>query len=245
MKAIILAAGLGKRMKPHTDIYQKSMIEVHGKPLLEYIIEGLIFAGLTNIVIVVGYLKEQVIDYFQGGKKWNVSIEYVEQKELNGTGGALLICEKYVEENQFFLTWGDVLLSYTVYKEVINTFLKESPNFILVTNYTNDPFKGAAVYCENNYCSSIVEKPPKGKSKSYLNNAGVFIFSTEIFAILKQLKPSIRGEIELTDAINYGINKRKWKVRVVKMDRNKFRGDFGDLKVFEQLTRDDKWLKDL
>jgi dTDP-glucose pyrophosphorylase len=245
LKAIILAAGLGKRMKPYSVTYQKSMIPIHGKPLLEYIIKGLIFTGLKHIVVVVGYRKEQIIDYFQKGEKWGIKIEYVEQKDLNGTGGALIICENAIEESHFFLTWGDVLVSYNVYKNVIDTFHKEKQNHILVTNYTSDPFKGAAVYCENEYCSSIVEKPPEGKSISNLNNAGIFVFSKEIFWVLKQIKPSKRGETELTDAINYGIEKRKWKVRIIKMQKGEFRGDFGDIEIYEQLKNKTEWLKEL
>jgi dTDP-glucose pyrophosphorylase len=62
--------------------------------------------------------------------------------------------------------------------------------------------------------------------------------------VLKNLKPSVRGEIELTEAINYGIIKKKWKVRVIKMAKSQFRGDFGDIKVYEQLKDDKHWLKD-
>ena len=162
------------------------MIPIHGKPLLEYIINGLVFAGFKNFIIVVGYRKDQIKDYFQEGDKWGIKIEYIEQKEINGTGGALLICEDSIKDDHFFLTWGDILVSYNIYKEVIEIFKKENQDYILVANYTDDPFKGAAVYCENNYCIGIVEKPPEGKSKSNLNNGGIFIFSKEIFQVLKQ-----------------------------------------------------------
>lgn len=221
------------------------MIPIHGKPLLEYIIDGLIFAGFKNLIIVVGYRKDQIMDYFQEGDKWGIKIEYIEQKEINGTGGALLICEDSIKGNHFFLTWGDILVSYDVYKEVIDIFNNENQDYILVTNYTDDPFKGAAVYSENNYCIGIVEKPPEGKSNSNLNNCGVFVFSAEIFKVLKRLKPSERGEIELTGGINYGIKERKWKVRIVKMEKDQFRGDFGDIKVHEQLNKNINWVEEL
>ena len=91
----------------------------------------------------------------------------------------------------------------------------------------------------------ITEKPPKGKSKSELNQCGLFVFSIDVFIVLKNLKPSIRGDIELTEAINHGIMKQNWKVRVIKMAKNQFRGDFGDIKVYEQLVKDSSWLKEL
>ena len=229
-------------MKPYTEKYQKSMIPIHGKPLLEYIIDGLTFAGLKEFIIVVGYRKNQIINYFQDGEKWNIKIEYVEQKEINGTGGALLICEDLIKDNHFFLTWGDIIVSFKIYQKVIEMFQYENHNYILVANYTEDPFGGAAVYHENGYCTGIIEKPPLGKSKSNLNNSGIFIFSKEIFQILKNIEPSRRGEIELTEAINQGIQEKKWKIRVLKMTKSQFRGDFGNIKEYERLDKDKDWL---
>lgn len=245
MKAIILCAGFGKRMKPYTDKYQKSMILLHGKPLLEYIINGLSFSGLKNLILVVGYRKDQIIDYFQEGDKWGIKIEYIEQQEINGTGGALLLCEESIKNDHFFLTWGDILVSYKVYKEVIEIFQRENQDYILVANPINDPYKGAAVYYEKDYCTRLIEKPHVGNSDSNLNNCGIFIFSKEIFHTLKKLKPSKRGEIELTEAINYGIQYRDWQFRLIKMKKNQFRGDFGNITVYEQLNKDKSWLDKL
>lgn len=245
MKAVILAAGAGTRLKPYTEVYQKSMLTLHGKPLLEYLINGLIFAGFKEFIIVVGYRKEQIIDYFQDGIKWGIKIKYVDQKNLNGTGGALLLCESMINEKHFFLTWGDVLIPFRIYKKVYDTFQKEKQDFILLTNYAADPYKGGTVYCKDNYCMEIVEKSPRGKSSSNLNNCGVFILSTDIFEVLKNIKHSKRGEIELTDAINAGIKEKKWKVHVIKMENHQFRGDFGDKEVYENLKVDSSWLKEL
>lgn len=245
MKAVILCAGLGKRLRPYTDSYQKSMILIHSKPLLEYIINGLIYAGFKSLIIVVGYRKEQIINYFMDGSKWGVKIEYIEQEVLNGTGGAVLLCEDLIQDSHFFLTWGDILVSYNIYKEITDIFKKENQDFLLVTNYTEDPYKGGAIYCKNDYLIEIVEKPPKGKSKSNLNNCGIFIFSKEIFKVLKTLKPSKRGEIELTEALSVGINAKKWKIRVLKMKKNQLRGDFGDIATFEKLSENSSWVNKL
>ncbi|MFX0023005.1 MAG: nucleotidyltransferase family protein [Candidatus Hermodarchaeota archaeon] len=245
MKAVVLCAGYGKRLKPYTDIIQKSMLSVHNKPVLEYILRGLIHTGLKDIVLVVGYKKEQIYDYFKNGKNLNINIEYIEQRKLNGTGGALLECEKVINNSHFFLTWGDIIVPYSVYKEILNLFEHKHDNFILVSNYTNDPFKGAAVYIKDNYCLDIIEKPPRGESKSKLNNSGIFIFSKEIFEVLNTLKPSKRGEIELTDALRVGIKSKNWKVRVVKMKKNQFRGDFGDMNTYEILKEKSSWLSEL
>ena len=243
MKAIILCAGYGKRLRPYTEPYQKTMIPIHGKPLLEYIINGVKSAGFTDLIIVVGYRKEQILDYFKKGEKMGLNIEYIEQKKLNGTGGALLLCENLIKESHFFLTWGDILVPNRVYKEVCSIFKNENQDFILVTNYTGNPYKGANITCNGNYCVDIVEKPPKGALCTNLNNSGIFVFSREIFEVLNTLQPSQRGEIEIPDALKIGMNERNWKVRVLKMDKCDFRGDFGDIKEYKRLKKDTSWLK--
>ena len=232
-------------MEPYTNTYQKTMIPVHGKPLLEYIIEGIKSAGMTDIILVVGYRKEQIIDHFQDGTNWGVNIEYIEQKELNGTGDAVLTCESSIKNEHFLCAWGDILVEYATYKEVMRIYKEEKLDFLLVTNYMDDPYKGGAIYCEGKYCIDYVEKPPKGKVGSNLNNCGIFIFSKEIFKVLNLIEPSERGEIEIPDAICHGINERNWKVRVYKIGKDQFRGDFGDVDEYERLQDDSEWLKKL
>ncbi len=245
MKAIILAAGKGVRMKPYTDVYQKTMIPIHDKPLLEYIIQGLIMAGFQKIIIVVGYKKEQIIRYFGNGSKWNIKIDYVVQETLNGTGGAVLSCEHLIQEDHFFLTWGDILVPYKIYEQVVEVFEKEKEDFILVANYLKNLHKGCAIYCENDRVINMVEKPPKNSTISNLNNCGIFIFSREIFDVLKSLEYSERGEIEIPNALTQGIKQRNWKIRVIKMAPSQFRGDFGDKKEYERLKEDRSWLSEL
>jgi bifunctional UDP-N-acetylglucosamine pyrophosphorylase/glucosamine-1-phosphate N-acetyltransferase len=221
------------------------MIPIHGKPLLEYIIDGLRSVGFKSIILVVGYRKEQIIDYFQKGDQWGINIEYVVQKKLNGTGGALLLCEKLIKTNHFLLTWGDVLVPYDVYRKTVELHRKEHQDFVLVANYTDDPSKGAAIHSINKYCDSIIEKPKKDEAKSNLNNCGVFILHKMIFKELKNLKPSKRGEIELTDALQNGITEKKWKIRLMKMEKGEFRADFGDKEIYELLVKDSTWLEQL
>ncbi|MFX0077417.1 MAG: nucleotidyltransferase family protein, partial [Candidatus Hermodarchaeota archaeon] len=214
MKAVILCAGLGRRLKPYTNKIQKTMLRVHGKPFLEYIINGMKYAGFREIILVVGYRKEQIIEYFKSGENWEVDIEYIEQTELNGTGGALLLCEDSILDTHFFLTWGDTLVPYDVYKDVYEIHQNENYDFILVANYVDDPYLGAAIYYDGLFLTNIVEKPPRGTAETNLNNCGIFIFSREIFSVLKNLFPSERGEIEVPNAILKGITERNWKVRV-------------------------------
>ena len=243
MKAVILCAGYGKRMKPYTDTYQKTMLPLHGKPLLEYLINGIAFAGIQEFIIVVGYRKEQIIDYFKDGKNWDVNIEYIEQKKLDGTGGALLLCENSLKQDHFFLTWGDTLVTYKIYRDVYEAYENDRENFVLVSNYVDDPYRGAAIYCEGNYCLDIIEKPLKGTSDSNLNNTGIFILANEIFELLKSQKPSERGEIEIPVAVRTGIKERNWRFRVIQIGRTQFMGDFGNIDDYSKYKKEDNWLQ--
>jgi NDP-sugar pyrophosphorylase family protein len=243
MKAIILCAGYGTRMKPYTNTHQKTMIPVHDKPLLEYIIDGIKNAGLNEFILVVGYKKEQIINYFGDGHSKGISIEYVEQKELDGTGGAVLLCEPLIEEDHFFLTWGDILVPYDFYKQVYKIYREENEDFILTTNYADNLTKGCAIHCNGNYCTKMIEKPKAGTQATNLNNCGIFILSTKIFDEIKKLEPSKRGELELPDALGNGIREQSWKVRVVKLGKGQFRGDFGDKSIYEKLNSTKNWLK--
>ena len=86
MKAVILCAGYGTRMEPYTKEYQKVMIPIYGKPVLEYLIQSIKKAGIKDFIIVVGFRKDQIMDYFNDGKNLGIDIEYVCQDNLNGTG---------------------------------------------------------------------------------------------------------------------------------------------------------------
>ena len=243
MKAIILCAGQGKRLQPYTNKYQKVILELHGKPFLEYLLEGLKYAGFREFIFVVGYQKEQIISYFQNGKNWNVSIEYLGQEKLDGTGGALLLCEDSISNSHFLLTWGDILVSYKIYKEVVEIHQKEKYSYLLVANYTEDPYLGAAIYSDGKICTNIIEKPLIGVSKTNLNNCGIFIFAKNIFSVLRALSPSERGEIEVPKALLKGIKEQNWKIRVVEMGENQFRIDLGVKQTYEQLRDDSSWLQ--
>ncbi len=242
---MILCAGLGKRLGTYTNQYQKTMLPLYDKPVLEYILNGLIYAGLDKIIMVVGYKKEQIINYFNKGTEWGVNIEYVEQKKLNGTGAALLLCESLLKNDHFYLTWGDIIVPYEIYKKVYTIHKNEKQDFILVANYSEDTSQGAAVVCQDDYCLDIIEKPPHGTIDSKLNNCGIFILSTEIFKVLKSLKASSRGEIELPQALSLGLHKMNWKIRVLKMRNNQFRGDMGNLEIYEKLKKNNNWIKRL
>ncbi|MEM3519557.1 MAG: nucleotidyltransferase family protein [Candidatus Hadarchaeales archaeon] len=122
MQAVILAGGLGERLRPITERIPKAMVNIRGRPFLEYQINLLKNNGISDIVLCVGYLGEKIKQYFGDGRKFGVNIKYSEEKDLLGTAGALKNAEPLLEDI-FFLTYGDAYLILD-YKNVMNYFRK-------------------------------------------------------------------------------------------------------------------------
>lgn len=203
MKAVILAAGKGTRMKEITRTIPKPMAAIKGKPMLEHIITFIKNTGITEIGIVVGYKKSIIQEYFRNGSYIGVSITYIEQKEQNGTGAALHLAKNFVSGELLFFTFGDIITHQENYKGMINYYKTQKCDVLLGLNTVDDPYQGGAVYIDkNNNIVQIVEKPPKGTSKTNLNNAGLMVLAPDIFDYTAKLKLSLRGEYELTDVFN-------------------------------------------
>ncbi|MFC1528596.1 sugar phosphate nucleotidyltransferase [Candidatus Latescibacterota bacterium] len=203
MKAVILAAGKGTRMKELTKTTPKPMVYINNKPILEYIIRFIQNAGITDIGIVVGYKQSIVQDYFKDGSLFDVSITYIEQNVQNGTGAALHLAKYFASDEPFFFSFGDVLTPKENYTGMFDYYEKASCNFLLGLNIVDDPYRGAAVYLDDdNNIVRMIEKPPKGTSTTNLNNAGIMVLSNDIFEYTSRLKLSARGEYELTDVFS-------------------------------------------
>ncbi len=203
MKAVILAAGKGTRMKEITKIIPKPMVIIKSKPMLEHIITYIKNAGITELGIVVGYKKYIIQDYFRDGANFGVSITYIEQKEQNGTGAALHLAKNFISREIFFFTFGDVITFQENYIGMIKYFGTQKCDALLGLNRVDDPYQGGAVYIdEENNIVRIIEKPPKGTSTTNLNNAGLMVLTPDIFDYTAKLKLSSRIEYELTDVFN-------------------------------------------
>ncbi len=200
MKAVILAAGKGTRMKEITKVIPKPMVHIKGKPLLEYIITYIKNAGITEFGIVVGYKQSVVQDYFSDGSAFGISITYIEQEVQNGTGAALDLARTYIENEPFFFSFGDVITPCENYADMLDFFSAHNCDALLGLNTVDDPYRGAAVYIdEDNNIVRMVEKPPKGKSTTNLHNAGLMVLTPDIFKYTSHIQLSSRDEYELTD----------------------------------------------
>ena len=197
-KAVVLAAGRGTRMRELTAEVPKPMIEVRGKPVLQHIIEGLRDAGIRQFLIVVGYRADAVRNFFGDGSRHNIAIQYATQRVQDGTGRVVDLARDFVGDFPFILSYGDILVDPANYKRVAD--LPNNVEAVITVTRGEDVSKGGAVFVnERMELVDLREKTAQATSPWY--NAGIYAFRPSIFDFTAKLKPSPRGEYELTDAI--------------------------------------------
>src|SRR6266487_1045368 len=208
-KAVVLAAGRGTRMRDLTAEVPKPMIQVRGKPVLQHIIEGLRDAGIREFLIIVGYHADAVQNFFGDGSRYNVEIQYATQTVQDGTGRVVDLSREFVGNSPFVLGYGDILVDPANYKRVVD--ISEDIEAIVTVTRGEDVSKGGAVFLNDQLeLIDIREKSQPGELQGWSElsqravpfyNAGLYAFRPSIFEFTAKLKPSLRGEYELTDAI--------------------------------------------
>lgn len=207
MKAVILAAGKGKRLRPLTYTRPKPLLPIAGKTILEHLFDALKSIGISEIILVVNYLEEKIKEYFRDGSDFGLTIHYVTQPEPKGTGDALLYAEKYLTPNEsFIMCYSDLIVEGNDLKEIMIHHKKNNADVTLANIVVDDPSQYAAIEVYNNRITRIIEKPKPDETKSKLANAGIYVFTYPIFDAIKKTKPSPRNEIEITDSIQYLID---------------------------------------
>jgi UDP-N-acetylglucosamine diphosphorylase / glucose-1-phosphate thymidylyltransferase / UDP-N-acetylgalactosamine diphosphorylase / glucosamine-1-phosphate N-acetyltransferase / galactosamine-1-phosphate N-acetyltransferase len=198
-KAVVLAAGRGTRMRELTSAMPKPMVEVGGKPVLSYIVEGLRDAGVRKILIVIGYRKEAVVDHFGDGSAVGVEILYTEQTTQDGTGKVVELAKEFCGLDPFILSYGDILVDPSTYLLLTRP---GDADLMLTVRHTQDASKGGAVYLNGSFeVIDLREKQVPEEASTPWYNAGVYAFKSTIFPYVARLEKSPRGEYELTDAI--------------------------------------------
>jgi UDP-N-acetylglucosamine diphosphorylase / glucose-1-phosphate thymidylyltransferase / UDP-N-acetylgalactosamine diphosphorylase / glucosamine-1-phosphate N-acetyltransferase / galactosamine-1-phosphate N-acetyltransferase len=193
-QAVLLAAGRGTRMRELTAEVPKPMIEVRNKPVLQHIVEGLRGAGVQRLLIVIGYRADAVRNFF------GARVEYVTQEVQDGTGRVVELARDFVGETPFVLGYGDVLVDPANHRSIVA--LPNDVEAIVSVTRGEDVSKGGAVVVNDSMdVVDILEKSPPGQAASPWYNAGLYAFRPSIFEFTARLKPSSRGEYELTDAI--------------------------------------------
>ena len=200
MQAVVLAAGKGTRLRPLTDDKPKGLVEVADRPILTHCFEHLVELGAEKLVVVVGYRKEDIIDYY-GDAFEGVPITYTHQREQNGLAHALLTAEEHVDDD-FMLMLGDNVFEANL-ADVVNRQRESRADAAFLVEEV--PYSEAVRYgvCDTNKfgeITEVVEKPDDPPSNLVMT--GFYTFTPAIFHACHLVQPSDRGEYELSDAID-------------------------------------------
>lgn len=198
MKALILAGGKGTRLRPITFSMAKQLVPVANKPVVEYGLEAILDAGIREIGVIVGDTAQAVMAALGDGSRWGCTLTYIPQDRPLGLAHAVATAKPFLGEDDFVMYLGDNLIKSSV-RALVEAFERDRPAAtILLTRVPNPQDFGVAEMLEGRV-TRLQEKPSEPKSDFAL--VGVYLFSNAIHEAIARLRPSARGEYEITDAI--------------------------------------------
>jgi glucose-1-phosphate thymidylyltransferase len=215
MKGIILSGGLGTRLYPSTTAISKQLIPVYDKPMIYYPLSVLMLAGIREILIITTVKDLRSYKILLGnGSQIGIKISYKTQKKPKGLVDAFKIGRKFIGKSDVCLIlgdnifYGDGLISYL--DRSIN-IVKQKSNAVIFTYPVSNPNNYGILEKKNNKITSIVEKPKKTKSKKAV--VGIYFYPNSLLKYVKSIKPSMRGELEITDLNNICLRNKKLEVQ--------------------------------
>jgi len=207
MKGLILAGGAGTRLRPITHTSAKQLVPIANKPILFYGIEDIVEAGITEIGIIVGETRNEIMAAAGDGSRWGVHITYIPQDAPLGLAHCVLIAQDFLGNDDFVMYLGDNMLQQGL-KEFVEHFEAErrggpsAPAARILLAHVDDPSQfGVAEVNESGGVARLVEKPEEPPSDLAL--VGVYLFDPIIHDAVRAITPSERGELEITDAIQW------------------------------------------
>lgn len=229
--AVVLAAGRGTRMGALTSTTPKPLLSVAGRPIIEHILSGLVAAGVRRAVVVTGHLGEVLEQALGNGARLGLDVAYCRQVPADGTARALLLAQPLLGAEPFVLSWGDILVAPGFYRDFVSAFAGRACDAQLAVNQVNDPWRGAAVYVDDDWrVHRLEEKPPRGTSTTTWNNAGIMMLTPLAIDYARRVGASARGEYELPQAIAQMVRDQR-SVRAVPV-----RGPWSDVGTPEDLA---------
>jgi glucose-1-phosphate thymidylyltransferase len=229
MKGVLLAGGKGTRLLPLTKITNKHLLPIFNKAMIEYPLRVLLEAGIKDILIVSG--REHAgdfIEYLGSGNDYNANFTYKVQAEAGGIAHALMLAEDFADGGPVTVILGDNIFGenfkskLTPFKKGATVFLKE----------VSDPERFGVATVKGGKVVKIIEKPKKPESNMAVT--GLYQYDSDVFDIIKKLKPSARGELEQTDVNNVYIKRGLMKAEMVD-------GFWSDAGTFDSLARSVDW----
>lgn len=236
MKGLLLAGGHGTRLRPLTYTGNKHMLPIANKPMLLYGLEHLRRAGIKEVGVVLGPIREGVVETIGDGSSFGLKVTYISQPEPKGLAHAALISEEYMGSEPFVMYLGDNLLKQGV-QDFVHAFEQKKADCVIGVCPVSEPSRYGIAELENGRVKRLVEKP--SSTTSTLALVGVYVFGSSIFDAVKAIKPSGRNELEITDAIQVLVSQGK-KVEIEHVKGWwKDTGTVGDLLEANRLMLDD------
>jgi glucose-1-phosphate thymidylyltransferase len=230
MKGVVLAGGLGSRLYPLTKITNKHLLPVFDKPMIHYPIQCLVNAGITDIQIVTGgnYAGDFLQLLGNGGDFGLKDLSYTYQQGEGGIADALKLAEHFVEGEKIVIVLGDNIIQGNI-KAAVESFAAQPDGAKIMLKEVPDPQRfGVANLGENGTVTKIVEKPAQPESNKAV--IGIYMYDAKVFDYIQELKPSNRGELEITDVNNAYIAAGNMTAEVLS-------GWWTDAGTFESLRR--------
>ncbi|MDH4069188.1 MAG: sugar phosphate nucleotidyltransferase, partial [Ignavibacteria bacterium] len=196
MKALIASGGRGTRLRPITHTQNKHLIPIANKPILHYAIEAAASAGITEIGIVHNAGRDEVPSFIGDGSRWNVSITYLPQETPGGLAQVVALAEKFVAGDRFVFYLGDNMVVGGIGR-FVEAFEKSDCNCFLTLARVRDPERFGVPEIRDGRIVAVEEKPKNPKSMFAV--AGIYLYDSHIFEAVKAIKPSGRGELEISD----------------------------------------------
>ncbi len=230
MKGIILAGGTGTRLKPITNVTNKHLLPVYNKPMIFYPLETMMACGFKDLLIVTG--KEHAghfLNVLGGGEELGIKLSFEVQNEAGGIAQALSLAEDFADGESVAVCLGDNIFGNNrQLAEGMKVFKQKEQGGMVFLKEVDDPERFGVAEVKGNQVVGIMEKPKNPKTNLVVT--GFYIFDSQVFGLIKNLKPSGRGELEITDVNNAYIKKGNMRFELVA-------GEWTDAGTFESLFR--------
>lgn len=239
MKGIVLHGGKGTRLRPLTHTGPKQLIPIAGKAISEYVLEDMRDAGIREVAIILGNIApERVREYYGDGSRLGLKLTYIMQGEPKGISHAIALCKDFIQDDKFVVSLGDNLLKGGI-AYYVKEFEKSKFDALLLLTRVKDPEHfGVADFDDSGKLRGVVEKPKYAPSPYIVT--GYYFLSNYIFKAISEIKPSKRGELEITDALQVLLDeKRSVTYRIVE-GWWKDTGTVEDILDANRLVLDDK-----
>ena len=199
MKGLVLSGGKGTRLRPLTHTMPKQLVPVANEPILGYVFHHIQDAGIKDVLIVTHYLEDQIKRRFGDGSALGLDLSYLRQEEMKGTADAFRITKGFVNGEEFIGFYGDLYVNPEIFKYLIDSHSEGETTLCVVP--VENPSQTGVVELDGDRVVNIVEKPRPGEEPSKLGNAGVYVFSPDIFKFIAETGLSQRNEYEITDSL--------------------------------------------